>query len=96
MTTPPSPERVEEVRRYWRVGKVPRAFVNSEWDILQAVSAIDDVVAAYDALTVERDRLRAALETIISASDQCRGHRDCGHSMEGWTLARAILAEPDA
>jgi hypothetical protein len=32
------------------------------------------------------------LEAIIWASDQCAGHRQCGHSMEPWQRARALLA----
>ena len=36
--------------------------------------------------------LRAALAAIIHASDQCRGHRECGHSMEPWQRARTLLA----
>lgn len=31
------------------------------------------------------------LEAIIYASDGCRGHRDCAHSMEPWQRARALL-----
>ena len=37
--------------------------------------------------------LTEALEGIIYASDQCRGHRDCGYSMELWARARAALRE---
>ena len=36
-----------------------------------------------------------ALQKIIYASDQCYGHRDCGHSMEPWQRARALLARPE-
>ena len=32
------------------------------------------------------------LEAIIWASDGCRGHRDCMHTMEPWQRARAWLA----
>ena len=31
------------------------------------------------------------LEAIIWASDGCRGHRDCLHTMEPWKRARALL-----
>lgn len=31
------------------------------------------------------------LEAIIWASDGCRGHRQCVHSMEPWQRARALL-----
>ena len=31
------------------------------------------------------------LEDIIFASDGCRGHRDCAHSMEAWQRARGLL-----
>lgn len=31
------------------------------------------------------------LEDIIFASDGCRGHRDCVHSMEPWERARKLL-----
>lgn len=31
------------------------------------------------------------LEAIIWASDGCRGHKDCWHSMEPWQRARALL-----
>jgi len=41
----------------------------------------------------ERDELLEALRAIIYASDQCQGHRDCGHSMEPWQQARALLAK---
>lgn len=34
----------------------------------------------------------AIIEAIIDASDQCRGHADCGHSMEPWQRARRFLA----
>lgn len=33
------------------------------------------------------------LEAIIFASDGCRGHRECAHSMEPWQRARALLYE---
>ncbi len=39
----------------------------------------------------EVERLREALEQIIFASDQCRGHADCAHSMQPWQDARALL-----
>lgn len=32
------------------------------------------------------------LESIIFASDQCVGHKHCGHSMEPWQRARDLLA----
>jgi hypothetical protein len=45
---------------------------------------------------IRADAAERALEAIIYASDQCRGHRDCGHSMEPWERARAILGgQPD-
>ena len=31
------------------------------------------------------------LEDIVFASDGCRGHRDCVHSMDPWRLARELL-----
>jgi hypothetical protein len=31
------------------------------------------------------------LEAIIFASDGCVGHRECGHTMEPWQRARALL-----
>ena len=46
-------------------------------------------------ITQLRERVAAlegALVAIIYASDQCVGHRDCGHSMEPWTTARELLA----
>ena len=46
-------------------------------------------------LTASRERVAAlegALEAIIYASDQCQGHRDCGHSMDPWKTARELLA----
>jgi len=42
-------------------------------------------------LLAENDRLRAALQAIIDASDGCIGHRNCNHSMDGWRLAREAL-----
>ena len=41
----------------------------------------------------EELRLRELLEAIIYASDGCRGHAGCNHSMEPWRLARLALAE---
>lgn len=32
------------------------------------------------------------VEAIIYASDQCRGHAGCAHSMQPWQAARALLA----
>lgn len=40
----------------------------------------------------DNTQLMAALQAIIYASDQCQGHRACGHSMEPWINARALLA----
>lgn len=37
------------------------------------------------------NELLAALEAIIYASDGCRGHRECNHSMEPWQRARVII-----
>ena len=48
---------------------------------------IQDVFAAYDALTEERDRLRAALEAI--AALPVYSHHSTAHD-----LARAALTEP--
>lgn len=31
------------------------------------------------------------LEAMIWASDGCRGHKDCAHTMEPWQRARALL-----
>lgn len=45
---------------------------------------------------LENAELLCALRAIIHASDQCRGHRQCGHSMEPWAAARALLARIDA
>jgi hypothetical protein len=36
--------------------------------------------------------LEAALLAILYASDQCVGHRHCGHSMEPWKTARRLVA----
>ncbi len=33
--------------------------------------------------------IERAAQAVIYASDQCRGHRDCGHSMEPWQALRA-------
>jgi hypothetical protein len=56
---------------------------------------IDDVVARMtdDSAKVIAPLIEAVeiLEEIIFASDGCRGHKDCVHSMEPWQRARALL-----
>lgn len=57
----------------------------------------DEELSKFDAdlatLTAALEAHRAVLEAIIFASDQCKGHRDCGHSMEPWQRARALLGD---
>lgn len=59
----------------------------------------------YDRLKAQKDAIEARqrsrgdealeiLEAIIYASDGCRGHVYCNHSMEPWRLARLLLFPP--
>jgi len=41
------------------------------------------------------EEVLALLCAIVYASDSCRGHRGCWHSMQPWTDARAFLVRLD-
>jgi hypothetical protein len=53
----------------------------------QDCAVISEAAAALD----RTEALEQALTAIIYASDQCQGHRGCGHSMEPWQNARKLL-----
>ena len=63
-------------------GKTPETPVEDVW------VDFTDQSAAYLAPLIEAVEI---LEDIIYASDGCRGHRGCTHSMEPWQRARALL-----
>lgn len=50
-----------------------------------------DIIAV---LQTQVAALEAAVLAILYASDQCVGHRDCGHSMDPWKNARKLVV-PD-
>lgn len=54
------------------------------------------ITQSYRQLYEANREMREALEAIIYASDQCQGHRLCGHDMEPWKKARALLTALDA
>lgn len=45
----------------------------------------------FDEMAARITTLRDALLAILYASDQCVGHRACGHSMQPWKNARRLL-----
>jgi hypothetical protein len=55
----------------------------------------DRLKAQKDAILAKQrskgDEALEILEAIIYASDGCRGHAGCNHSMEPWRRARALL-----
>jgi hypothetical protein len=52
-------------------------------------------VEANARLIAAAPKMLEALRTIIYASDKCEGHRNCGHDMVGWKLAREVISEID-
>lgn len=46
-------------------------------------------------LEAERDQLRAVIRSFVYASDGCKGHAECDHSMEPWQNARILIEKWD-
>lgn len=51
----------------------------------------ETIIATFNRIDANADEAVAILRDIIYASDLCQGHRGCGHSMEPWQRARALL-----
>jgi len=79
----------EQLRAVALIGPDYRA-AHVTLDELEAALAQRSAPIPPDRSTREAE-LERILTAIIYASDQCQGHRSCGHSMQPWRDARALL-----
>ena len=57
--------------------------------------SVERNVKEIDALQEKLADQARVIEAIIYASDGCKGHRGCNHSMKPWQDARALITETE-